>query len=215
MEDGFIRITNSSASSRITFQQEIESNHVGEVVTVAVCDNAGVIHRASATVPAVASTETFFCLTNFNGHTARLSLTAAGKLHFQIIVNTASAVELRWAGLFKGNQSADVLSSFVPEGYGVELVNCIGGTSRNFTVTLPLSGWNDSAPYTQTVDVPGIYSTNVPLYDVNLADVENRADTEEAFYCITSITAFNGGITVVCDEDKPAVDVPIIMTVVY
>lgn len=209
-----ISITNDSGSTRATFMQTLEHNYIGEVFTVAVCEASGTIRYVSATVPQVATTETYFGIVNFDGHTCRLSLTASGKLRFQILVAPNKTLEMKWAGMFKGTHRQSALATFVPNSYGAEMINCSGGVSNTYKVTLPVSGWSGNAPFTQTVSVPGIYEVDEPFYDVYLADVENGAEIIEAFCCVGRLTTSNGAVTVQCFEEKPAVDIPIILKVV-
>lgn len=222
IKDGCIGIKNSSTSSRITFTQQLPRNYVGEEVTIAVCDNdTGEIHYSSAIVPAVQSTETYFNVVNFGGaegkdNACRLSLTGAGVLQFQIVVKTSSTLNVRWAAMYKGNITLDALKLFTPKGYNIELLNC-GGYARteSFKNTLPASGWSGSAPYTQSITVSGILASDEPFVDVNLKDVSNGAEILEAWSVVGRITASaNNTITAYCYEEKPAVDIPILLKVV-
>ena len=72
----------------------------------------------------------------------------------------------------------------------------------NYTVTLLSSGWTgSSAPYTQTVSVSGILST-----DKVFADVVLDSSTSTA---LDQMASSNGSITAKCLEFKPEINLPI------
>lgn len=87
---------------------------------------------------------------------------------------------------------------------------------QTFTATIRSSAFEgDTAPYTQTIEVPGIKDTDVPDIGVRLSDVVNTALAQrEAFGSITKITTGNGFIVVHCFEDLPIIDIPIQIRVV-
>ena len=77
-------------------------------------------------------------------------------------------------------------------------------------VTIP-SVWSGTAPYTVTVAVQGVSESggDVHIYPVYSADAEARAAQREAYNCISLATPGENQITFTCDEDKPAVAIPI------
>ncbi len=88
-------------------------------------------------------------------------------------------------------------------------------TTNLYTATLPVSGWSSSAPYTQTVSVSGILSTDTPIADVVLNVVTSTAMTQiSAWMCVSKIETANGSITATCFENKPEIDIPIQLKVV-
>ena len=104
-----------------------------------------------------------------------------------------------------------------------EVVYCGNGLrtrdGRNITavykIILPASDWSSEAPFTQTVQVDGLLETDNPFYDVSLLDSETDALTLiEAFYCVGVLAAYDGYAVVQCYEEKPTVDIPIILKVV-
>ncbi len=74
-------------------------------------------------------------------------------------------------------------------------------------VSLPASGWSGSAPYTQTVSVPGITEDWVPgvpsLAFYGSVDVTELITKTEALGCIKMITSAAGTLTFTAPEDKP------------
>lgn len=88
-------------------------------------------------------------------------------------------------------------------------------TTNLYTATLPVSGWSASAPYTQTVSVSGILSTDTPIADVVLDVVTSTAMTQiSAWMCVSNIETADGSITATCFENKPEIDIPIQLKVV-
>ena len=88
-------------------------------------------------------------------------------------------------------------------------------TTNLYTATLLSSGWSSSAPYTQTVSVSGILSTDTPIADVVLDVVTSTAMAQiSAWICVSNIETSNGEITATCFENKPEIDIPIQLKVV-
>lgn len=88
-------------------------------------------------------------------------------------------------------------------------------TTTLYTATLTSSGWSSSAPYTQTVSVSGILSTDTPIADVVLDVVTSTAMTQiSAWMCVSKIETSNGSITATCFENKPEINIPIQLKVV-
>ena len=88
-------------------------------------------------------------------------------------------------------------------------------TTNLYTATLTSSGWSSSAPYTQTVSVSGILSTDTPIADVVLDVVTSTAMTQiSAWMCVSNIETADGSITATCFENNPEIDIPIQLKVV-
>lgn len=88
-------------------------------------------------------------------------------------------------------------------------------TTTVYTATIGAS-WNGSAaPYTQTVSVPGILSTDTPIVDINFSSIaySNKEAVVTAWSSIYRITTSNNSITVYAD-DKTTTAVPIQLKVV-
>lgn len=78
-------------------------------------------------------------------------------------------------------------------------------------LTLPASGWSESAPYTQTLAVVGILATDRPHYGI--VYTENREAEKEAFSAVDDLDTAEDSVTFTCFEDRPKVDITIQMEV--
>jgi hypothetical protein len=89
-------------------------------------------------------------------------------------------------------------------------------TSKNFTATIPTTGWSSSAPYTNTITVSGMLASdsNFPVSPVYSTDKATRTAQAEAWGKVSMIAAGANLITVTCDEEIPATAIPIQITVV-
>ena len=77
-------------------------------------------------------------------------------------------------------------------------------------ITLPVSGWSSSAPYTQTVSLAGIKSTDNPIplyrYPSNLTE-SNKNLIDRSTNMITSIKTNHDSVTVTCKFRKPVAEI--------
>ena len=83
------------------------------------------------------------------------------------------------------------------------------GKLKYALVSLPASGWSSSAPYTQTVSVPGMTEDWVPgiptvVLDSSV-DISALLAATEALGCIKMIISAEGTLTITAPEDKPGV----------
>lgn len=87
-------------------------------------------------------------------------------------------------------------------------------TTITYNVTIGAS-WTGSGPYTQTITVDGILSTDNPIVDVVLSDdTESSKSIIEAWSNVSRIVTNNGSITVYCYDSAPTVNIPIQLKVV-
>ena len=86
----------------------------------------------------------------------------------------------------------------------------------DFTVTLPASGWSDTAPYTQTVTVEGLPEVDRPTadWDFSGATLDNYEALAEGFACITRLVTAAGSLTAYCYAEKPTVDLSVFLKAV-
>ena len=83
-------------------------------------------------------------------------------------------------------------------------------STRIFTLSLPASGWSASAPYTQSVAVSGVLSTDMPHWGVAYSDeVATALAQKEAFAVLDDLDTADGSVTFTCFEDKPEIDLTI------
>ena len=88
-------------------------------------------------------------------------------------------------------------------------------TTKVFSATLNAESWSSSAPYTQTVSVSGVLSTDNPLVDIVLSSTTATAKNEAAAWgCVSKITTASDAITATCLEEKPTVNMTIQLKVV-
>lgn len=77
------------------------------------------------------------------------------------------------------------------------------------TVTLATSKWSTSAPYTQTVSVTGVTSSDSPIIALYISGSPSAATVKaqrKAFGYLDRAVTGNGSITFYCYEKKPAAD---------
>ena len=67
------------------------------------------------------------------------------------------------------------------------------------------TGWGDSAPYYNTVAVPGILATDTPHITPVYTNTETVLAEKEAWGMVTYAVSGDGSITFVCYKDKPTV----------
>lgn len=73
-------------------------------------------------------------------------------------------------------------------------------------VSLPVSGWSGTAPYTQTISISGIKSSDNPipgmLYPDNLTE-DMKAQIDKSSNMITEIETLDGSLKVTCRFKRP------------
>lgn len=80
---------------------------------------------------------------------------------------------------------------------------------------LVTGGWSDAAPYTQTVFVDGLLSTDYPFVDIDLSEVADAQSVIEGWNMVGRLTVSgDNSIIAYCYEEAPAVDIPIVFKVV-
>lgn len=90
--------------------------------------------------------------------------------------------------------------------YNADQIDKLGAVK---TATLPSAGWSNTAPYTQTVEVPGVQAIDTPVVSLYLSDgvtaAEVKLQSKAYGYADRAVTGA-GSITVYCYNKKPAVD---------
>lgn len=86
----------------------------------------------------------------------------------------------------------------------------------DFTGTFLASGWTGTtAPYTQTITINGIKSTDEPFADVSLSDtLSDRIQQTASWGKINKIVTGSNEVTAYCDTSKPSVDLAVRFKVV-
>lgn len=91
----------------------------------------------------------------------------------------------------------------------------VDGKRVVFTATIPVSGWSESAPYTNRVSIGGIIASDMPhITPVYSATQAIAISQREAWGFIGYGVAGANAITFTALEDKPAVDIPIQIEVI-
>ena len=89
--------------------------------------------------------------------------------------------------------------------------------TARYSATFTAAGWSASAPYTQTASAAGVLATDDPFVDVDMSGASGSAQgaaLTEAWGFVGRVTAGSGKITAYCYEEKPAVNLPVILKVV-
>lgn len=88
-------------------------------------------------------------------------------------------------------------------------------TTETYKGTFLTSSWSSEAPYTQTITVSGVLSTDYPFVDIDLSNTNNSTDVIEAWRLVGRCTVDSDNTVIAyCYEEKPTVDIPIIFKVV-
>lgn len=93
------------------------------------------------------------------------------------------------------------------------------GAARTSThvATFAADGWSAEAPFTQTVSVEGIRSTDNPFVDIILSGVETEEESAaimESWCMVGRITTANGSVTATCFSEVPTVEITVQLKVV-
>ena len=82
---------------------------------------------------------------------------------------------------------------------------------RSYTLLIPAVGWSDIAPYTQRIDVQGMVSDGLPLYDL----IEFSEQSMEDYAKLTKLETFENAVEVTANFEKPVGNIKIRIEVVY
>lgn len=86
--------------------------------------------------------------------------------------------------------------------------------TRSSTVTLTAAGWTGAGPYTQTVAVPGLTEgRRVMAFPAYGDDPDTNLAMLDACGCVSFAKREGGNVTFTCLEDKPAVDINLVVEV--
>lgn len=118
----------------------------------------------------------------------------------------------------QGRALSEALTQAVEEAKGSlgQRIETKASTAR-YEAILTADGWSAAAPYEQTAAVSGILSTDDPFVDVDMSGAESAeggTELTEAWTLVGRVTANEGSVTAYCYEDKPEVNIPLILKVV-
>ena len=86
----------------------------------------------------------------------------------------------------------------------------VGTLTGETLLSFPASGWSSTAPYTQTVNFPGVKTTDIPIYGLRLTGTLSNVTVEAqklAWGYIDRIASGNGTVTACCYSKKPATSI--------
>lgn len=127
------------------------------------------------------------------------------------LTNTANGVKVTVTDKDGTSQTADILNG----ADGKDGTTTIQTAKQDIICTFLRAAWSDTPPYSQTVSVAGITADLNPRIDVIISDDINKGIAEERAYSyITRAVTGNGTITAYCYEQKPAVDLNIMVEVI-
>lgn len=82
-------------------------------------------------------------------------------------------------------------------------------------LSLPAASWEgDAAPYSQAVDISGFLSSDIPHCSLSYSGDASAWDAEdEAWSMVKDVEKADGAITFICFEEKPDVDLSVVLEV--
>lgn len=135
--------------------------------------------------------------------------TERDNMMFVVIDNCTTPSAVEWAALYEGEYTAETLPEYKPKGYMVEALNC-GALHVTTTATLNEGQWSNSAPFEQSIVIPGIIESDVPHITPVYSTTNTTAIAQkEAWAYVSNAIAENGVIRFICFEDKPTTTIPI------
>lgn len=123
-----------------------------------------------------------------------------------------------------GKSTIKDVTTYTQEGdqFGAADINAtnlaVNRLARAISITVPASGWSSSAPYTQTVAVSEILSTDSGGFaiDTTASAYVNGTSTTRAMLkamagYIDEAESADGKITLICRDFKPTSDIPLVL----
>lgn len=101
-------------------------------------------------------------------------------------------------------------------GHLLNLINTKADKKKTYNVTIDTNWTGTEAPYTKTITVQGIASTDIAnIYPIWSSDLETRTQEKEEYNKISMITSNNNSVQLTCDEDKPNISLNVRVEVFY
>lgn len=123
-----------------------------------------------------------------------------------------------------GNSTIEDVTTYTQGGdrFGAKDINetnaAVNRNAREIAVTIPANKWSANAPFTQTITVNDVLSSDNPLYMLDTSsslytgsDKSGRASLNAQFSYIDDLTTQDGSIVLICRDFKPASDIPIVL----
>jgi len=87
---------------------------------------------------------------------------------------------------------------------------------KTYNITINSKNWTEEVPYMQTIEIQGILETDtVNIYPIWSADLETRQTEKEEYNQISLVKLDENEIELICDEDKPTIDLNVRIEVNY
>lgn len=168
-------------------------------------------------------------ITTLNGKVSTLETEVAniesgqdGLSAYQIAVNNGFiGTEVEWLESLKGQNGTDGINGINGSDAEVTSENietALGykpASTASFNVTIGTNWVGSVAPYTQTVSVNGILSTDSPFaYPIYSSDNATAINEEDTWSKIGKITTNANNVTITCFEEKPTTALTIQLKVV-
>lgn len=87
--------------------------------------------------------------------------------------------------------------------------------TETYKGTFTASGWSDTAPFTQSINIPGILRSDYPFVDIDLSEVGDAVAVIEGWKMVgRCVVSANDTVLAYCYEEKPEVNLPVVFKVV-
>ena len=99
------------------------------------------------------------------------------------------------------------------DGYDISIEPLFFAGSK-YPITIPVSEWGGSGPYTQTISVPGLADKKKVMVFPNYSDnFDTNIAMNEACACVSYAKRDGNNVTFTCLEDKPGADIDVVFEV--
>lgn len=97
-----------------------------------------------------------------------------------------------------------------------QLINTKANKKKVYNIVIGTTGWSDTVPYTQTIEVEGILATDEPTVDLLQSDdIETAKKEIEEFAKIDRVDSLENNIILKCYDEKPIVSLNTRIEVIY
>lgn len=96
------------------------------------------------------------------------------------------------------------------------LINTKANKKKVYNIVIGTTGWSDTVPYTNTIEVEGILDTDEPTIDLLQSDdIETAKKEIEEFAKIDRVDSLENNIILKCYDEKPTVSLNTRIEVIY
>ena len=141
-------------------------------------------------------------VTNLSNTVSNLSTTVGTKADQSTVTNLSNTVSsLSTTVGTKANQSTVTNLSNTVSSLSTTVET--KAVKKTWSVSVPNTGWSSSKPYTKTITVSGMLSSDNPHADVSFTSNATIEIESNYFACVGRITTANNSITLVCPKEIP------------